>query len=248
MSSPLALWIGLLCACRNEMYDQPRYEPMEPSAFFSDGTSARTLVPGTVPRGLARLDAHLYQGLVPPPGAPQAQSMPLRLIAPGAGPGLVTTAEGAPQPRPPEAWNTLAGAPQPPEARAREAAQQRAAGLAETFPYPINLQAMERGRERYDIFCSPCHDRVGTGAGMVARRGFTNPPSLHAPRLLAEPVGHYFQVITNGLGAMPAYAGQIPPRDRWAIIAYIRALQLSQRATLADVPPEALAALRRQLP
>lgn len=248
-SSRILAWVVLVCACRQEMYDQPRYDPLEvtPGVLFPDRASARPLVPGTVPRGLARLDAHLYQGLVPGVARPP-QGGPLRLIAPGAGPGIVTTAEDAPLPRPPEPWNTLAGAPQPADAQAQAAPRQRAMGLAETFPFPISLQILEHGRQRFDIFCAPCHDRLGSGSGMIARRGFTRPPSLHDPRLVAEPVGHYFHVITNGLGAMPSYAAQVPPRDRWAVIAYIRALQRSQRATLADVPPEALTALRRQLP
>jgi hypothetical protein len=116
--------------------------------------------------------------------------------------------------------------------------------LAETFPYPVTREVLERGRGRYDIFCAPCHDRVGNGQGMVVRRGFRFPPSYHTDRLRKAPVGHFFDVITNGFGAMPDYAAQVPPRDRWAIIAYIRALQLSQNATLADVPP----AERQRLP
>jgi len=108
--------------------------------------------------------------------------------------------------------------------------------LVTTFPFPITRDVLERGRERYNIFCTPCHDRVGDGNGMVVLRGYRAPPSLHIDRLRDAPVGHYYDVITNGLGAMPDYAAQIPVRDRWAIVAYVRALQLSQRATLADVP------------
>ncbi len=107
----------------------------------------------------------------------------------------------------------------------------------DTFPFPITRESLERGQERFDIFCAPCHDRVGTGQGMVVRRGFRAPPSYHTDRLRQAPVGHFFDVITNGFGAMPDYAAEVPPRDRWAIAAYIRALQLSQDATLADVPP-----------
>jgi len=116
--------------------------------------------------------------------------------------------------------------------------------LATTFPFPVSREVLERGRERYNIFCAPCHDRVGNGNGMVVRRGFRAPPSFHIDRLRAAPAGHYFDVITNGFGAMPDYAAQIPAHDRWAIIAYIRALQLSQRAAPADVPPDVL----KQLP
>lgn len=106
----------------------------------------------------------------------------------------------------------------------------------ETFPFPVTREVLARGRERFNIFCSPCHDRVGTGQGMVVKRGYRPPQSLHIDRLRRAPVGHFFDVITHGFGAMPDYAEQVPARDRWAIIAYIRALQLSQNARLADVP------------
>lgn len=112
--------------------------------------------------------------------------------------------------------------------------------LVTTFPFPVTRDVLERGHERYNIFCTPCHDRVGNGNGMVVRRGYRPPPSLHIDRLRQAPVGHYFDVISNGLGAMPDYAAQIPAHDRWAIIAYIRALQLSQRASPGDVPPDVL--------
>jgi hypothetical protein len=108
--------------------------------------------------------------------------------------------------------------------------------LVETFPFPIDRRLLLRGQERYDIFCSPCHDRTGAGQGMIVRRGFRAPPSFHIDRLRAAPLGHFFDVISHGFGAMPDYAAQVPVQDRWAIIAYIRALQLSQNARLADVP------------
>jgi mono/diheme cytochrome c family protein len=107
---------------------------------------------------------------------------------------------------------------------------------ATVFPAPVTEKVMLRGQERFDVFCSPCHGRTGQGDGMVVLRGYRRPPSLHEERLRNAPVGHYFDVITNGFGAMPDYASQVKPQDRWAIIAYIRALQLSGHATLADVP------------
>jgi mono/diheme cytochrome c family protein len=110
--------------------------------------------------------------------------------------------------------------------------------LVDTLPLPLTQELLERGQERFDIFCSPCHDRTGRGNGMVVRRGFRPPPSYHIDRLRQAPIGHFFDVISHGFGAMPDYAAQVPPQDRWAIAAYIRALQLSQNATLADVPPE----------
>ncbi len=169
-------------ACRQDMHDQPRYKPLAGSPFFEDGRASRPLVEGTVPRGYAKMDEHLYTG----------------------------------------------------KSNGR---------LAETFPFPITRPILERGRERYDIFCAPCHGRDGYGEGMIIQRGFRQPPSLHTDRLRQAPVGHFFEVITNGFGTMYGYASRIRPEDRWAIIAYIRALQLSQNAALQDVPP----AQRRQL-
>ena len=111
------------------------------------------------------------------------------------------------------------------------------------FPFAISRADIERGQERFNIYCSPCHDRVGNGNGMIVERGYRRPPSLHIDRLREAPVGHFFDVITGGFGAMPDYAAQIPVDDRWAIVAYIRALQLSQHATLGDVPSEEQAKL-----
>ena len=116
----------------------------------------------------------------------------------------------------------------------------------DTLPFPVTLAVLERGQQRYDIYCSPCHDRTGSGQGMVVRRGFRRPPSLHTDRLRQAPNGYIFDVITNGFGAMPDYAAQVTAADRWAIVAYERALQLSQNASLNDVPPEARAQLGSQ--
>jgi hypothetical protein len=165
-----AVLAGLLLStgCRQEMADQTRYEPLEESYLFPDGTSARPVPSGTVARGNLNADEHLYNGIVN-----------------------------------------------------RQAAT--------TLPFPITKETLERGQERYNIFCTPCHDYVGTGRGMAVLRGFRRgPPSFHNDRLREAPPGHFFDVITNGFGAMNDYAMQIPPSDRWAIIAYIRALQLSQ--------------------
>jgi mono/diheme cytochrome c family protein len=107
---------------------------------------------------------------------------------------------------------------------------------ADVFPFAIDDRVMARGQERFNIYCSPCHGRTGQGDGMVVRRGYRRPPSYHIDRLRAAPVGHFFDVMTNGFGAMPDYAAQVAPEDRWAIAAYIRALQLSEHAALADVP------------
>jgi mono/diheme cytochrome c family protein len=112
--------------------------------------------------------------------------------------------------------------------------------LAATFPIPITRELLERGRERFDIDCAVCHARTGDGNGMIVQRGFPQPPSLHEQRLRDAPVGHFFDVITNGYGVMYSYASRVSPEDRWAIAAYIRALQLSENARAGDVEPEAL--------
>ena len=109
--------------------------------------------------------------------------------------------------------------------------------IGDGFPMPVTLELVNRGEQRFNIYCSQCHGRVGDGNGMIPSRGFRRPPSYHTDRLRKQPTGHFFDVMTNGFGAMPSYRTMIPPADRWAIIAYIRALQLSQNATAADVPP-----------
>jgi mono/diheme cytochrome c family protein len=106
----------------------------------------------------------------------------------------------------------------------------------DAFPFPVTKAVIERGHERFNIYCAPCHSRLGDGNGMIPRRGFRHPPSYHVDRLRKVPNGYIFDVITNGFGAMPDYATQIPPRDRWSIVSYVRALQLSQNASITDVP------------
>jgi len=109
----------------------------------------------------------------------------------------------------------------------------------EAFPFPVTKDIIERGGQRFDIYCAPCHGRLGDGGGMIVRRGFRRPPSYHIDRLRNAPSGYLYGVISSGFGAMQDYAAQIEPRDRWAIVAYVRALQLSQNASIGDVPPEA---------
>ena len=105
------------------------------------------------------------------------------------------------------------------------------------MPFTVTKEVLERGRERFDIFCAPCHSRLGDGNGFVPSRGFSRrPPSYHIQRLQKAPLGYFYDVMTNGFGIMPDYAAQISPQDRWNIVAYVRALQLSQSATAADVP------------
>jgi mono/diheme cytochrome c family protein len=110
--------------------------------------------------------------------------------------------------------------------------------FSKRFPFPITRGVLARGQERFNIYCSPCHGRLGTGDGMIVRRGFRAPPSYHTDRLRNVADGYIYDVITNGFGAMQDYAAQVEPRDRWAIVAYVRALQYSRQAAIADVPAD----------
>lgn len=196
-------------ACRQDMQDQPKYTAYQSSGFFRDGLSSRQLVEGTVPRGYLRADREFYTGKKNKPGGVQ---------------GAIGMQSGA-TPQPGVAGPNPAG---PSGANAQSAVYP---DDVETFPIPITMDTVNRGQERYQIFCAACHGMTGIGDGLVVRRGFRKPPSFHEERLRQAPVGHFFDVSTNGWGAMPSYAAQIRAADRWAIIAYIRALQLSQQPT-----------------
>ena len=106
------------------------------------------------------------------------------------------------------------------------------------FPFPITRDDLTRGQQRFNIYCSPCHSRVGDGGGLVVLRGFRQPPSYFTDKLKKAPVGHFFDVMSNGFGSMPSYGSRVPPDDRWRIAAYIRVLQFSEHARIDDVPPE----------
>ncbi len=110
--------------------------------------------------------------------------------------------------------------------------------FVDKLPFPVTRQVLERGQERFNIYCTPCHGHLGNGLGMIVQRGLKRPPSYHIDRLRQVPIGYFYDVITNGFGAMADYSAQVAPRDRWAIAAYIRVLQFSQQASLQDVPPE----------
>jgi mono/diheme cytochrome c family protein len=109
--------------------------------------------------------------------------------------------------------------------------------LGDGFPLAVTREVIDRGHDRYDVYCAACHGRVGDGNGMIPARGYRRPPSLHTEALRSATTGHLYDVMTNGFGSMPPYRTMIPPHDRWAIVAYIRALQLSQSATVPDLPP-----------
>lgn len=176
----LAMPLLISAGCRQDMHDQPRYESMEATDFFEDGSASRWPPEGTVARGHLRDDELLYTGKI----------------------------NGE---------------------------------VSDVFPYLVTREMMNRGQQRYNIFCSPCHDRVGTGRGIVVERGMKRPPSFHIVRLREATPGYFFDVITNGYGAMFGYESRVPVHDRWAITAYIRALQLSQNASHGDVSESDLA-------
>jgi hypothetical protein len=190
----------LFSACRRDMQDQPKVIAYRENRFFKDGTGSRPLVEGTVPRGYLRQDRAFYFGKKSVAGT-----------GAGSSTNTVTSSTGQ-QP----------GAPANPSEMFPDDVV--------TFPIEINRKVLDDGQERYQIFCSSCHGLTGYGDGIVARRGFNKPApaSFHQDKLRQAPVGHFFDVITNGWGAMPSHASQIPVEDRWKIIAYIRALQLSQ--------------------
>jgi len=108
--------------------------------------------------------------------------------------------------------------------------------VVDKFPFPITRADLDRGRERYNVYCTPCHDYTGTGRGMIVQRGFPQPPSYHIQRLRDAPAGHFYEVMTNGFGAMYSYAARVEPADRWRIAAYIRVLQLARNSKIDDVP------------
>ena len=229
--------------CRQDMQDQPRYEVYEPSSFFKDGLSSRKPVEGTVPRGYLHADKQLYTGKMGgtaaarPAGGGNANTGESSAAEAGAQMNNNSNAQGAASAGGAANANAQGNgnAPQ----GAANSSQQAAAGEADdadTFPFPVTEDVVRRGRERYNIFCSMCHGPVGQGDGMIVRRGYRQPPSYHEDRLRRAPVGYFFRVMTEGYGAMPPYRSQVPVQDRWAIAAYIRALQLSQMNLHAAAP------------
>jgi mono/diheme cytochrome c family protein len=229
----------LLSACRMDMQDQPRYEVYEASKSFDDGLSSRPLVAGTVPRGYLREDKLLYTGK----GDGGAQSGQLNTQAGGTTQTVSQTStpnlQGGTNGQLPGGGDTNVRD----NTGQRQGAQSGGASAdqdATMFPFPITQQVLTRGQERFQIYCAMCHGATGYGDGMIVRRGFRRPPSYHTDQLRQAPVGHFFDVITNGWGAMPDYAAQIPAQDRWAIIAYVRALQLSQQVNANEVDPAKL--------
>jgi mono/diheme cytochrome c family protein len=189
-------------------------KPYRSSVFFGDGLSWRPPVEGTVPRGYLKADSEFFTGKK-------------------AGKTNATAAVVPAQPAPgPQGETPSPSGTAPPQGAAAYPDD------VEVFPIPVTEAVVRRGQERYEIFCSVCHGLTGNGDGMVVRRGFRRAASFNDDRLRQAPVGHFFDAITNGWGAMPSYAPQIPPEDRWAIVAYIRALQLSQQNQQEQTPAQ----------
>lgn len=187
MIRPAALLLvlaTLAAGCRQDMHDQAKYEPLEPSDFFGDGQSSRPLIEGTVARGFLREDSHYYQG-------------------------------------------------------------RQGDGFATALPMPITADLLRAGRKHYDVQCAPCHDGSGRGLGRVVQRGMKQPESFHNDRLRAAEDGYFFHVISEGFGVMYPFAYKIKPKDRWAIVAYIRALQLSQYADAGQLSSDDIRKLDR---
>jgi mono/diheme cytochrome c family protein len=171
----MAAMLCTLTACRRDMFNQPKSNPLTESDFFPDGSASRPLPPHTVARDELENNDAFHTGI--------------------EGTNLVTT-----------------------------------------IPIPLTRATLERGRMCFEINCVPCHGETGEGNGIVVQRGFPTPPSYHIDRLRNAPIGHFFDVMTRGYGAMYSFASRVTPEDRWAIATYIRALQLSEHATIADVP------------
>jgi len=179
-----------------DMYEQPRYRPLQPDTLFADGSSLRTPPPGTI---IARA------GPFAESSSGRAATTPPPDVAPVVTPLLKAPAEDT--------------------------------AIPTDLPVPVTEALLARGRERFEIYCSPCHGYGGRGDGMIVRRGFPPPPSYHTPRLRQAPSPHFYAVITHGYGAMYSYAARVAPADRWAIVAYIRALQLSEHTPVALLTP-----------
>ncbi len=177
MIALLSVGVAGATACRQDMHDAPRFEPLEKSDFYEDHRSERPLIEDTVPRGWLMADDAYATGKVN---------------------------------------------------------NQFVAELPAAVP--LSLDLLKRGEQRFNIYCSPCHGRTGEGNGIVVQRGYKQPPSYFDRRLRAQPIGYFYDVISHGFGQMPDYAAQIQPQDRWAIAAYVRALQVSRHANVADVP------------
>ena len=209
--------------CQQKMADQPSYRPYEPSAFFENGMSARHPPEGAVAREWLLSDDPLVTGL-----KAEFRNAPAPA---GAKPGTVPPPDAPTEP----------------------------AKFVDSFPFELTRADLKRGQERYTIYCAVCHDPLGNGKGKIPERGYVKPPNFHtddsrgfalyrkAVPLRTAPVGYLYEVVSRGYGAMPKYGAQIPARDRWRVVAYVRALQLSRHAEVDKLPPAAQKAARESL-
>jgi mono/diheme cytochrome c family protein len=222
--------IMVTSSCQQQMARQPSYRPLEPTEFFADGRASRPLVEGVVPRGRPIEEPSVLTYLKRP-SRPDA-------VGPAAfAAGLALNPLAALTP-----WT----------------AGPTIVDYVDVSPIALDMQALERGQARFNIYCSVCHDRLGTGHGKIVERGYLQPPSFHTDYsrgferrclkvLLRDvPVGYLFEVVTRGYGGMPDYASQIPPEDRWKIVAYVRALQMSQWTPLKDLPAAERVRIQRE--
>jgi mono/diheme cytochrome c family protein len=208
----IGLCLLFIAGCRYDMQDMPRYEPYEESEIFKDNLSGRQLVEGTIPRGFLREDSLLYTGKAE--GNQDTRNTERN---------QASSATGTPNQ---QATGQSSGGTNAQNNQTNTGNNQ--ASGKDLFPFPVTREVIERGQDRFNIYCALCHGKGGDADGMIVQRGFRKPPSFHEQRLKESDASHYFDVITNGFGVMPSYAAQVSPHDRWAIIAYIRALQLSR--------------------
>lgn len=214
--APVAIFVAIsaIPGCPR-MREQARLKPYEQNDFFDDKSTLRHPPRGTVARGPEVLDAHFYYGRKTLPEVTM-QSAP-------AG----TSAEERPTAQEPKA--------PPAQMQGAPSVEQN---YVDSFPFAITKEAIERGREHYQVYCTPCHGAAGYGNGVATHSGFPKPPSYHTDRLRQAPLGYFFDVISNGFGRMYSYGSRLTPRERWETIAYIRALQYSQYAPARQLDPE----------
>lgn len=226
----IAAMVCALGGCQQKMADQPSFKPLESGDFFPDGRAARPVLAGTVARGHLRLDRAFFTGRI----APAAETTSPAAVLPSDSDNTgESTTSASPRENPAASRDVLVPAATivPPEFRDD-------AAFVGDFPMPVTEPMIRHGYNRYMIYCVVCHDPLGTGHGRIVERGYTPPPSLHLDRLRNAPAGKLFAVITEGYGSMPSYANQIETADRWAIVAYVRALQLSQHFPEDRLSPE----------
>lgn len=243
LAAGLALAVGGGAACRQDMHDNPRYE------VYEDGAQ-RQLPEGTVARGsLALTPTAVKAGAGPPGASPSGGTLGNR---PSAAPATMTGAgqmgqagqsgqmgQTGPTGQAGQTGQQTGQAGQGAQAGQAAAGRTTVPAGPDGFPFVITKEILDRGQSRYEISCMPCHGKLGHADGMIVQRGFRKPPSYHEARLVQAPSSHFYDVITNGFGAMYSYADQLTPEDRWKVIAYIRVLQMSQNVNLNQLAADA---------